>query len=119
MSIDKIFAALFSLFGIVITYWYFLMKKDNIVYAGNEIDITIEGGYSPSAISIPEGKTTKLNFLRKDANSCLEEVVFSEFKIRKYLPINEKVTIEVTPKKKGEFVFSCGMNMFHGKIIVN
>ena len=83
-----------------------------------QIDIIVEGGYSPNVISIPKGKTTRLNFIRKDSNSCLEEVVLGDFKIRKHLPLNQKVAIEITPQKSGEFGYACGMNMFHGKIIV-
>ena len=30
----------------------------------------------------------------------------------------KEVTIEVTPKEAGEFDFTCGMNMFYGKIVV-
>lgn len=85
----------------------------------DSVDIIVEGGYQPEIISVQKGKTTKLNFLRKDPSSCLEEVVLSDFKIRKYLPLNQKVTIEVTPQKSGEFDISCGMNMFHGKIKVS
>jgi plastocyanin domain-containing protein len=94
------------------------MKKDDIVVVENSVDIIVEGGYSPETISIPLGKTTKINFLRKDPSSCLEEVVLGDFKIKKYLPLNQTVSIEITPKKKGQFNFSCGMGMFHGKIIV-
>ena len=115
---DKILAALFSIAGIVFTYWFFLMKKEEVVLVKNSVDIVVEGGYSPNTISIPKGKTTKISFLRKDQSSCLEEVVLSDFKVRKFLPLNKKVTIEVTPQKAGEFGFACGMNMFHGKIIV-
>ncbi|MBI2593551.1 cupredoxin domain-containing protein [Candidatus Daviesbacteria bacterium] len=119
MTADKILVLLFSGLGIVFTYWFFLMRKEEEVrVVGNSIDITVEGGYKPDVISIPEGKTTKINFLRKDPSSCLEEVVIGDFKIRKFLPLNEKVSIEITPKKKGEFSFSCGMGMFHGKLIV-
>lgn len=118
MNFDKILVAFFSLAGIAFTYWFFLMKKEGVVTVTDNIDITVEGGYSPNTISIPQGKTTKINFTRKDPSSCLEEVVLSDFKIRKYLPLNQKVTVEVTPQKKGEFNFECGMNMFHGKIIV-
>lgn len=100
------------------TYWFFLMKKEKVVSATGSIDIIVEGGYSPETISIPKGKTTKLNFFRKDPNSCLEEVVIGDFKIRKTLPLNQKVTIELTPQTSGEFAYSCGMGMFHGKIIV-
>jgi len=119
MEVDKIVVTLFSLGMILLTYWFFLMKKDEEVSAvDNSIDITVEGGYKPASVVIPLGKTTKINFKRLDPSSCLEEVVLSEFKIKKYLPLNETVSIEVTPKKKGESDFSCGMNMFHGKLIV-
>ena len=57
--------------------------------------------------------------MRKDPSSCLEEVVLGDFKIRKFLPLNQKVTVEVTPQKAGEYGFACGKNMFHVKIIVN
>lgn len=119
MGIDKIIVLILSVAGILLTYWFFLQKEDKQVEAsGDEIDITVEGGYKPASVVIPSGKTTKLNFLRKDSSSCLEEVVLGNFKIRKFLPLNKKVTLEVTPQKKGEFGFSCGMGMFHGKLIV-
>jgi len=118
MTPDKIFVGLFSLAGVAFTYWFFLMKKEEVVSVKDSVDITVEGGYTPNTISIPQGKTTKINFVRKDPSSCLEEVVLGDFKIRKYLPLNQKVTVEVTPRVKGEFDFACGMNMFHGKIIV-
>lgn len=116
---DKIFILLFSVGGIIFTYWFFLMKKDKeVAVTGNSIDIAVDGGYEPNFITIPKGKTTKLNFYRKDPSSCLEEVILSDFKIKKFLPLNKKTTIEVTPQKEGVFQFSCGMNMFHGKLKV-
>jgi plastocyanin domain-containing protein len=119
MSIDKILVFIVSIVGIVSTYWFFLRKEDKQVEAiGDEVDITVEGGYKPASVVIPFGKTTKLNFFRKDSSSCLEEVVLGDFKIRKFLPLNEKVTLNITPQKKGEFGFSCGMGMFHGKLFV-
>ena len=122
MIMDKILVAIFSIAGMAFSYWFFLMKKEEVIAvdsAGSlQADITVEGGYTPEVISIPLGKTIKINFFRKDSSSCLEEVVLGDFKIRKYLPLNKKISIEITPQKKGEFKFSCGMNMFHGKIIV-
>jgi len=118
MSLDKIIVAIFSLSGIVFTYWFFLMKKEDVVSVTDSVDITVEGGYTPDVISVPKGKTTKINFVRKDPSSCLEEVVLSDFKIRKFLPLNQKVSIAITPQKSGKFNFECGMNMFHGKIVV-
>lgn len=118
MTIDKFIVVLAGFIGIVFTYWFFLMKKDRIVKAVKSIDILVEGGYSPDTISIPKGKSTTINFLRKDENQCLEETVISDFKIKKFLPLNKKISITITPKKSGVYNFSCGMQMFHGKIIV-
>jgi len=119
MEIDKIILTISGIMGIVFTYWFFLIKNDKEVSVmDGSVDITVEGGYQPDVISVPKGKTTKINFFRKDPSSCLEEVVLSDFKIKKYLPMNKKVTIEINPKKTGEYIFSCGMNMNHGKIKV-
>jgi plastocyanin domain-containing protein len=119
MSIDKIIVIIVGLAGIAFIYWFFLMKKEKeVAVTSDSVDIIVKGGYNPDVIAIPFGKTTKLHFVRKDANSCLEEVVLSDFKIRKYLPLNETITIPVTPEKKGTFGYSCGMNMYHGKIVV-
>ena len=118
MELDKLIVIIFSLAGVIFTFWFFLMKKDKEVNVENEVDIKVSGGYSPEVISIPKGKTTKINFLRKDRSECLSEVVLGDFKIKKELPLNQKVTIEITPQKVGEFGYSCGMNMYHGKIVV-
>lgn len=119
MAPDKIIITITGLFGVAFTYWFFLMKKEKVVKTvGDAIDVTVEGGYTPEILSIPKGKTTKINFMRRDPSSCLEEVVIPDFKIKKYLPVNQTVTVELSPQKEGEHGFACGMNMFHGKIIV-
>ncbi|MFA7000168.1 MAG: cupredoxin domain-containing protein [Candidatus Paceibacterota bacterium] len=118
MSIDQIIVIIVSVVGIGFTYWFFLGKKDKEVEISESVDIIVDGGYSPEAISIQKGKTTKLNFVRKDPTACLEEVVLGDFKVRRQLPLNQKVIIEITPEKSGEFTYTCGMGMYHGKIIV-
>lgn len=115
---DKIIITIVGIIGIALTYWFFLMKKEKEVAVENEVDVVVEGGYSPDVISIPKGRATKINFVRKDRSSCLEEIVLPDFKVKKFLPVGEKVTVEITPEKEGEFGFACGMNMYHGKIVV-
>ena len=115
---DKITVSIFGFLLILFTYWFFFMKKTNTVQAEGTVDILVEGGYKPEQIAIPYGKTTKLVFLRRDNNSCLEEIILADFKVRKFLPLNEKTEIEINPTKKGEFDFSCAMGMFHGKLII-
>ena len=118
MSPDKILVTALALAGIGFTYWFFLFKNEKEIEVEDSIDILVKGGYLPEVISVKKNKTTTLNFIRKDENSCLEEVILSDFKIKKYLPLNKKITIQITPRETGTLNFSCGMNMFHGKIIV-
>lgn len=118
MSLDKILVVIFGLLGIAFTFWFFLMKREKEVEIRGEADITVDGGYSPEVISVPLGKLTKINFLRTDPTECLSEVVLPDFKIKRKLPLNKKVTIEITPEKTGEFGYACSMNMYHGKIVV-
>lgn len=118
MPLDKIAITIIGIATIAFVYWFFLRKKTKEIEVFESVDITVDGGYSPEVISIPKGKITKLNFMRKDPSVCLEEIVIPEFKIKKYLPLNQRLTVEINPQKAGEFGFACGMNMFHGKIIV-
>lgn len=117
-TLDKLIVSIVGIIGIAFTYWFFLMKNEKEVEAIDSVDIIVEGGYSPENIVIKKGKMTKINFFRKDPSSCLEEVVLGDFHIRKYLPLNKKITIELKPEQEGEFPFHCSMNMYHGKIII-
>lgn len=120
MEFSNVLVSLFSIGGIAFTYWFFLMKKDDeaVVIDTNNVDIIVEGGYSPNTISVPKNKQVTLNFTRRDPSSCLEEIIIPDFKIRKYLPLNKTTSIIITAKNAGTYELSCGMNMFHGKIIV-
>lgn len=97
-------------------YWFFFMKKVHAVEASSLVEVTVEGGYSPSVITTEAGKEITMVFIRRDPSPCLEEVVLSDFGIRRYLPLNERIEITVTPPEKKDYLFACGMNMFHGKI---
>lgn len=110
----------FSGIGLIgFIYWFFFGKNDNVgITSEGKVNVIVDGGYNPSVIKIKKGQKTTISLLRRDPNSCLEEFILSDFKIREYLPIGKRVDINVTPNKKGEFGFHCGMNMFHGKVIV-
>ncbi len=118
MTLDKFIVLITGIGGVVFVYWFFLLKRSKEVSINDSVEIIVNGGYSPEVISIPKGKTTKITFIRHNSNSCLEEVVLGDFKIRKQLPLNKPVMVEVTPQEAGEFGYSCGMGMFHGKIVV-
>lgn len=83
-----------------------------------KLTIIVDGGYKPNIIKIKQGVPVALTFIRKDANSCLEELIFPDYKIKEYLPMNVPVTITLNPPHPGKSGFHCGMNMFHGRIEV-
>ncbi len=99
-------------------YWFFFGKKEEVAKLKNTWNIVVEGGYKPSNIVVPTGKSSTITFTRKDPNNCLEDVIIEDFKIKKFLPLNTPVTIIISPTKPGIYGIHCGMNMFHGRITV-
>ncbi|MCZ7558261.1 MAG: efflux RND transporter periplasmic adaptor subunit [Bacteroidia bacterium] len=83
-----------------------------------EIKITVDFGYSPEVVRVKAGEKVRLLFHRVEDSRCTDEVVFPDFDIRKKLPAFKTTVVEFTPKKKGTFTYSCGMDMLHGKLIV-
>lgn len=81
-------------------------------------DIEVRGVYAPNIIRAKLGAPIKINFTRKENNDCSRFVSFPDFKIRRELPINEKISIEITPDRRGEFLFTCDMSMYQGKLII-
>jgi RND family efflux transporter MFP subunit len=85
--------------------------------ANQTIEITA-AGYSPPSISIPSGKPLKLTFIRRDDKTCGTEVIFPDLGIRKALPLNQPVTIDIPAQPAGkELNFTCPMNMLNGKAV--
>lgn len=81
------------------------------------IDLTVKG-YEPSSFSLKKGIPARITFIRRTADECGEEVVIPAYNVRRKLPLNRPVTISLTPRKAGTFDFACGMDMLHGKLIV-
>lgn len=103
--------------------WWFLLSKSQSQQAKasdgvQEMIITVDGGYEPSRVVVKAGQPVRLNFLRRDPSSCLEKVLFPDFKIAQKLALNNITPVEFTPEKPGEFTFTCGMNMFRGVVEV-
>lgn len=115
---EKLLVTLAGLASIGFVYWFFLMRRETAVAVSDAVDITVDGGYKPEVITVKRGKPVTLRFLRKDPSSCLDEVVLPDFKTRKELPLGTEVPVTIVPKTAGSFIYSCGMNMFHGTIIV-
>lgn len=77
-----------------------------------------EQGYSRTSIVLRRGVPTRITFLRQTDSTCATEIVIPGYGINRPLPLNTPVAVTFTPKRSGEFGFTCGMNMHRGKIIV-
>lgn len=104
--------------------WWFFGKHEvaaesaEVANDHQVVDVEVKGGYSPEVIVLKKGVPATLNFTRKDSSSCLDRVVFSDFGINQALPQDEKQSVEIDTNKPGEFQWACGMDMFHGKLII-
>ncbi|HEY1252899.1 MAG TPA: cupredoxin domain-containing protein [Thermoanaerobaculia bacterium] len=125
MSPDRIAAIAAGVFLLVALSVFFFGKKraapTEAVAAGDsaEVTVVVEGGYSPDVIRAHVGRPLRLVFDRRDASPCTDEVVFPDFGVRRALAAHAKTVVEIRPERPGEFTFSCGMNMLHGRIQVS
>jgi RND family efflux transporter MFP subunit len=77
-----------------------------------------EQGYEPGKVTLRAGVPARLTFLRTTDKTCGTEVVFPSLNIKRALPLNQPVQIELTPSTTGKIAFACGMNMLHGSVVV-
>jgi len=102
--------------------WFFFGPKGSTAAALTDgvqrIDVTVKGGYSPDVIRVTAGTPLRLTFDRQESGDCTSRVVFPDFQLSQSLPAFEKTVMEFTPDEAGEFGFACGMNMIHGRLIV-
>lgn len=119
----KVGVTLAALGLIGLELWWFLLSKTPAKKAESregiqEMNITVNGGYEPNRVVVQAGQPVRLNFFRQDPSSCLEKVLFPDFRIAADLPLNQNTSVEFTPEKPGEYQFTCGMNMARGVVEV-
>ncbi len=124
MSIAQILVTIGGLLAIAGVAWFFWGPRRAGVRAAltpsgrQEATIVVKGAYSPDVIIVQHGQPVRLNFLRQETAACSEEVVFADFHRRAQLPEGELIPVDFTPERAGEYEFTCGMGMLHGKVVV-
>ena len=106
-----------------ILFWFFKKPQEDGKRAqqkngSQEIRVEVMGGYTPELIILKKSVPARIVFDRKDPSPCLDQIVFPDFGVHADLPMGEEYVVEITPEQAGEYGFSCGMNMMHGKMIV-
>jgi len=108
-----------ALIGFIV--WWFWLYRPVTAQSGGDSVIEVhvrDGVYDPAYIRGVVGQPLHLSFVREDATPRAEYVVFEAFAIQKQLPLDEPVAFTLTPQQAGEFDFTCQMNMYRGKLIV-
>lgn len=108
-----------------LTIFLSLFSLGAIAYAAPKIEPQIiilsvtDKGFEPSSINVKPGTPVTLKVTRKTDATCATQIEISSKKIKKDLPLNQEVTVDLGKLEKGEIRFACGMNMMEGKIIAN
>ena len=82
------------------------------------VEVIVDKGYQPQIVELMKGVPAEISFKRTNEQGCLDVVHSTELGFEENLPLNEIKTVEVATDKAGEFDFSCGMDMFHGKVVI-
>jgi len=92
------------------------------VPAGGQVRVTIgDHGFSPGSVSVDKGaagSTASVAFVRTTDQTCAKEVVFPDLGIKKDLPLNQVVTVDVPADAARTLTFQCGMAMYKGSLVV-
>ena len=103
--------------------WFFFAPRraTQALSEGNEqsVVVIVKGGYFPDTIQATVGVPLRITFDRQESGSCTEKVIIPAFRIAADLPAHRRTTVVFTPDAPGTFEFACGMNMVHGKLIIN
>lgn len=124
MDLLRIAVVIVALILIGFIIWWFFGKhpevagESTIVNNEQTATIVVNGGYSPSTVVLKKGVPAQVNFDMRDSTACLSHVVFEQLGVNKDLTKQKVTTINIPTDKAQTFNFACGMDMFHGKVIV-
>jgi plastocyanin domain-containing protein len=77
-----------------------------------------ENGFEPERVTVKAGSPVTLLVTRDTDKTCATELVLTEPRIKRQLPLNQTVAITFTPTHAGELTYACGMDMLHGSVLV-
>ncbi|MDD6419813.1 MAG: cupredoxin domain-containing protein [Lactobacillus delbrueckii] len=111
-----------ALIGLII-WWFFGNFQKSSQQAGlangrQEGQVVVKGGYEPEVLYLKQGVPAEVTFKMEDKTACLNRLVFSSLGVDKDLSKEKLAKVQIPTDKAGEIDYACGMDMFHGKIVV-
>ena len=89
--------------------------------AGRKVEIKVtDAGFEPREVKARKGEPLTMVFTRVTDRTCITAIDIPQEKVKGFeLPLNEAVSLTITPKKAGVEAFHCtAMAMGNGKIVV-
>src|SRR5260221_3166910 len=96
-------------------------KSSASLEPGERRVVADEQGFTPPSLALAKGapgSTTAVTFVRTTDKTCATEVVFPDLGLKKDLPLNQPVAIDVPADSARTLTFQCGMGMFKGSLLV-
>ncbi len=100
--------------------WWLRRSRSAVVRPDGtqEITILVKGKYHPQTFRARRDIPLRINFVRDEDEDCSRWVIFPDFGVERTLPAYRTTTVELTPDREGDFLFTCRMGMYHGSFIV-
>jgi Cu+-exporting ATPase len=122
MSAADVVVVVATVLGLVGLGWFFFgpRRAGTAALAGGvqRVEVTVRGGYRPDVIRVRQGVPVELVFDRQESGECTSRVVFPALRESAALPAYQRTTVRLQPMEPGVVNFACGMNMVHGKLLV-
>lgn len=124
MSIGQIFAIIIGIILIAFIGWWFFGKHAEETGEGEVANnkqtatIVVKGGYSPSTVVLKKGVPAQIKFDMQDSTACLSHIVFEQLGVNEDLTKQKITEVKIPTDKATTYNFACGMDMFHGKVVV-
>ena len=111
-----------SLIGLII-WWFFgnfqkSSQQADLANGRQEGQVVVKGGYEPEVLYLKQGVPAEVTFKMEDKTACLSHLVFPSLGVDKDLSKEKLAKVQIPTDKAGEIDYACGMDMFHGKIVV-
>lgn len=102
--------------------WYFFAPRRaaaaQLRGGVQQVDIEVRGGYSPDFVRVSAGIPVRLRFNRQDNSDCTSRVVFPDLRKGVSLAAFDTTAVDLLIEEPGEYPWACGMNMLHGRLLV-